>query len=301
LAYDFFSIFFGGSMMKKLVLMSVVALLLAPVASAEFQIRTEYWDEVGATTTDWMTAGNWRWRNGGIPDGHWDPGNGDIGLYRMVAKIDTAGGGDVDILIASGDSVELCRAGIDRRSKENVTLTVQGSLTTTYYDSGLSASSGWIVLGAGYNGPDPTATATLAIDGGTVSAAGLVMDFQGVSTVEIDNGGSFTSGEFRMNGDNETGFLNIINGTADVQDLTRLGGSERVQLGVDGTLKVNGNVDFTALIGSGHIVGAFGATGVTFAYDGGLDKTVVQGIPEPATMCLLGLGGLFLARRRKCK
>ena len=68
-----------------------------------------------------------------------------------------------------------------------------------------------------------------------------------------------------------------------------------------GSLLVSGDkvADIQDYIASGLITGYGGQGEVLTHYDSGLDKTVVTAIPEPATIALLGLGGLSLLRRRR--
>jgi hypothetical protein len=171
-------------------------------------------------------------------------------------------------------------------------------LSILYYDG--SGLNGQIIMQAGQDATYSDLTSTLLVDGGTVSAEkGLTTDYYGTCYLVVDNGGQFSSSEnIALNGDSDTGFVDIIDGTVDVKAVINLSGSEKVRLGLDGVLKVKGNVDFTDLINDGYVAGAFGATGVTYAYDSGENKTIVQGVPEPATLCLLGIGALFLRRRK---
>ena len=57
--------------------------------------------------------------------------------------------------------------------------------------------------------------------------------------------------------------------------------------------------DIDAYIAAGLITGYDGAGTVEVSYDAGCDLTTVTAIPEPATMVLLGLGGLLSLRRRQ--
>ena len=66
----------------------------------------------------------------------------------------------------------------------------------------------------------------------------------------------------------------------------------------DGDHTVIGDDQVQILVDAGVLV-AFGGSGtVQWSYDFMGDETIITGIPEPATIALLGLGGLVLLRKR---
>jgi hypothetical protein len=67
----------------------------------------------------------------------------------------------------------------------------------------------------------------------------------------------------------------------------------------DGDHTSMGTDQVQVLVDAGVLV-AFGGTGtVNWSYDFINDETIITGVPEPATIALLGLGGLVLLRRKR--
>jgi hypothetical protein len=288
---------------KKLVFMVLLALLMASIASAAYTESTFVMWNKSVTYGDWTTATNWSPNI--VPDGTYDAGGGNLGVYRAMIK-DDAVDSDVEVYISSSDDISVGRLDMDRRNKSNQQVTVYGTLLVGYYEgSGLNGQL-LIQAGGGYSDPNyPEITSTLLVDGGTATAEkGYSLSHAGIPYIVVDNGGEVYGQCIRMdsldiNGaGHEKAYVQIIDGLVDVGSVNNLSGDEEVQIGLDGVLKVSGNVDFTDLINDGYVVGAFGATGVDFAYDSGEGKTSVWGVPEPATIYLLGLSGLLLRRKK---
>jgi hypothetical protein len=97
--------------------------------------------------------------------------------------------------------------------------------------------------------------------------------------------------------------VNLLGGTIYANDLLMngaVGGKSNLIIN-DGFLVLNGD-DTAAIdgwIGLGAIRTTIPGGSVLSAYDPDSMKTTVWAIPEPATICLLGIGALSLLRRRK--
>ena len=157
-------------------------------------------------------------------------------------------------------------------------------------NNGASIASG--VSGGGYLGIQGTNTNTMTFyvpassNGGT--AFGTPIASFGLTDVARDDGQS-SSGTFTVN------YLNALTGAAAGSDTS----STLALTGVNGAAVGNG-VFFGVTAPAGDVIGSVSFTEGTGASDRFDDLAVITApTPEPASLGLLGLGGLTLLRRRR--
>jgi hypothetical protein len=151
---------------------------------------------------------------------------------------------------------------------------------------------------------------SILIDGGLLTSAGG-NPYQGKINMNIINGGvvDTTDGELSLSYSGQNGCLDLLNiddgslttaGIKNPNPLYLLLGIDIV-IGANGVMVVGGGLaeraEVEQLYADGLLYAGVPGEGLAITYDYGTETTTIQ-IPEPATIALLGFGGLLLRRRR---
>lgn len=271
--------------MKKLLLLVMLVCLCAGMASA---VDPSVWTR---PTVD--GPGNWNdsnnWNDGGVPD-------------PTTTVVRTATNPDNLAEIVVDDAQTFGRAlrhgyyedgsGVNSSGTTGPLLRIRngGSLS-----SGLDVTRSYV----GY-----WSDAQMIVEAGGVFSTShrLYIGYKpgAIGTVDIAGTVNVTSNKILI-GDDGTGFLNVLDGgVLNVRNYLSIPINSSSFLDIQGTGKVSaaGNflTDAEALIAGGRIKGDGVAGGVIATYAD--DVTTITVIPEPATMILLGLGGLLIKKRR---
>jgi len=271
--------------MKKLL---ILLLLLGVAGSACASVD---W-LAGATTSDWFTAANW---SNGVPvltptTNTRTYGSSANPSYMPIINSGAAVAHQLDI--GGGARATQAVTGSVTLNGSTSTLTV-----TDYFRTGSSSTSNrW---GAFYMN-DGTVNVgnylTIGYGSGTVDVRGW-LDMN-AGTINVTN--AFTIG----NAAGASGYVDLDGGTINAGNfvMKATAGTGTVELDIWGS-KIVITGDKTVAI-QGYIDNAWiKSNGVAWtlydnvSYDVGTNKTTI--IPEPATLCLLGLGALSLIRRKR--
>ena len=172
-----------------------------------------------------------------------------------------------------------------------------GSVGNLEMIGGTLNSNQWLQVG--YRG-----TGTANISGGTIntgSGFGARIGEGGIGLVNM-TGGVFNAGDFSIGTfAGGTGHLQLDGGTINASLFSFGGGTGTMDFNGNGQLIISGDVSglIQGYVGSGLITSGLGSIGdVTIDLAMNPGSTTVYAVPEPATMILLGLGGMLIRKRR---
>jgi len=288
--------------MKKLF---ILFLLLATTSSAWAAGTCDWWDEAGpapgytSRDRDWFNPANWVWSDNTLPAPGIPTATLDVKTHRTLAAPYT-----LTPIIADGDAVAnvINIGGVGANAEPYGQLTINsGSLTVANGlrcgGSSSSKRSGQLFV----NGGIIYAPAYLAVGYGPGTTSGTTGWLY--MTAGDVNVGTFDIG--RVAGTN--GYADISGGTIYANDfrMRPAGGTGIVSLNLSGTGKIIINGDKTqVVVGPDNDLVDWIDSGwinpeVLYDYDISNPGKTTLYIPEPATLCLLGIGALSLLRRRK--
>jgi len=296
-------------MMKRLLCLCVV-LALAGSASA----ATAIWNGPIGSPGDWSVGSNW--------GGSGTPATGnDTFLFRgsstaqSIITVSQTGSNALRLFI--GQSNSTVPNGITAtKSDVALTVTASGVMRTSRDVSQFSYKSGSVSVVDIYGTVNACAASSNGLNWAVASGAAAVSN----DTVHVRSGGVMnvgTTGTATQSGTlniavsgSGTGTVNIYSGgVANVRTGYAIGTNGKLYIENTGIIWIYGNVTGSVAtdVGLGKIAGLAvpGTTGVEYGYDAShaignvTGATWIMGVPEPATVGLLGLGSLLLFRKRR--
>jgi hypothetical protein len=281
--------------MKKV----VVLLMVLGVTSMASAISV--WTGNGADT-NWMTTGNWD--TGALPSMSLPAASGGLAkIYKTTgvanALINSAGPQALEVKVG-GPNPPTSPA-----TWSTLTIATGGVLNVGEYlmigiDSTVVRSGEVDMTGGTVNLGQVTPTSGHLYLGYAIAGTQGILRMSGDSTINATadfkiavgagcNGYAYLSGNATINANTFT--MNVANSTASTS-LLDIRDAAKIVINGDIRTKVQGYIDNGWIKSNGVTIDDYSI----LSYSGG--KTIIA-VPEPATMCLLGLGALSLIRRKK--
>jgi hypothetical protein len=312
-----------GKMKKQRFLFALAMVaMVAVTANADFT-----WS---GGTGDWFDGTQW---DGGASPGRYPSQNITVSAGSIVNTLDTnildlRGGLHFQLdgtasLDWDADGSHMY-VGSNWAANGGATMTIAGDATLTLYSSSNPGGRGNLEIGNNVDGilyveggtinmlnndlklsGGSTGDGELHISGGTINARHVNNGWDGQGVVRIFGGGADIniSGDYKNNGTSQTQWYVEADGVSTIDAGTfQMNGGALVGRtnGYTGTwtLATYDSKTGSLALGSNFIMVGMLA-GQTASLDYGANALTLTVIPEPATLALLGLGGLVLRRRKK--